>query len=110
VIKHYRDQQLEQHKTALGATAVDLLPWFRANRPELEKQTGLSGPTVAAVPAMVQEFEDDPMLIADLGAMNRWPGRSSVNLDDYLVFWHQSCHELNAPGKLPLLVRRLLGL
>jgi hypothetical protein len=31
-----------------------------------------------------------------LGALNRWPGRSSVPIDDYLRLWQASCAELQA--------------
>ena len=45
----------------------------------------------------------------DLGALNLWPSRSSVPIEDYLALWKKSCIEIGAPGQLPERLRRLLN-
>jgi hypothetical protein len=45
---------------------TDVASWFRASRSELEKQTGLTGPTASTVPEMVSEFESNPAYLEDL--------------------------------------------
>ncbi|SED81600.1 hypothetical protein SAMN05519104_4447 [Rhizobiales bacterium GAS188] len=105
-IDKYRNDTLKKYKDLLGEHP-DMASWFWANRSELETQTGMSGPTVAAVPAMVSEFETNSASIVDLGALNRWPTRSAAPLKDYLHLWENSCSELGAPGLLPGRVRSL---
>jgi hypothetical protein len=58
---------------------------------------------------MLDLLEGDVATIADMGALNRWPGRSGVPLPEYLDLWEKSCAELNAPGRLPVRVRDLLA-
>lgn len=82
--------------------------WLRRNRSELEAQTGLSGPAYAAVTTMLAQMEKRPSGVDDLGALNRWPERSSLRLEDYLARWEQSCAELGASGRLANRVKRLL--
>ena len=57
---------------------------------------------------MLGLLEGDAALIADMGALNRWPGRSGVPVHDYLNLWEKSCAEVNAPGRLPSRLRGLL--
>jgi hypothetical protein len=55
-------------------------------------------------------FENNNDHIEDLGALNRWPERSAVRLEDYLHLWERSCGELGSPGLLPGCVRSLFGI
>jgi hypothetical protein len=107
-IENYRAGALKRYVDLLGEHP-DMASWFWANRAELERQSGMSGPTVAAVPAMVAEFERNSDYLIDLGALNRWPARTAVPLEDYLRLWEKSCAELGAPGLLPGRVRGLFG-
>ncbi|SEE66372.1 hypothetical protein SAMN05444161_6597 [Rhizobiales bacterium GAS191] len=107
-LESYRSGTLKRYTDLLGEHA-DMASWFSSNRTELEKQAGMSGPTGAAVPAMVSEFEKNSAYIVDLGALNRWPARSAAPLQDYLQLWQKSCGELGAPGLLPGRIRRQVG-
>ena len=57
---------------------------------------------------MLGLLEGDTATIADMGALNRWSGRSGVPLPDYFDLWEKSCAELHAPGRLPVLLRKLI--
>ena len=50
---------------------------------------------------IVAELEGDKACVEDLGAVNRWPARSEVPVEDYLRLWQTSCAEIGAPGRLP---------
>jgi hypothetical protein len=91
-----------------GGTA-DLAAWFARHRGAIEAEGGLTRFAQAAVPAMLAEYEH-PECLAALGALNRWPGRSGVPLEDFLRLWEASCAELRASARLPLRLRALLGL
>jgi hypothetical protein len=41
-----------------------------------------------------------PRRVTDLGALNRWPERTGVPLEDYLHRWSASCGDLGASGRL----------
>jgi hypothetical protein len=53
-------------------------------------------------------MENDVGCVEDLGAVNRWPERSHIPVEDYLVKWQASCVEIGALGRLPLRLRTLL--
>ena len=57
---------------------------------------------------ILAEYERDPAALEALGAINRWPGRSGIPLEDYLTAWEASCSELQASKNLPLRLRELL--
>ena len=50
----------------------------------------------------------DMPLVEDLGAMNRWPERTSFDLKQYLERWQASCAEIGTPGHLPKRLEALL--
>jgi hypothetical protein len=50
---------------------------------------------------IVAELEGDQACVEDLGAVNRWPARSEVPVEEYLRVWQASCAEIRAPGRLP---------
>jgi hypothetical protein len=89
---------------------ADFAAWFAAHRGALEAEGGLTPFAQAAAPTLLAEFERAPDSLASLGALNRWPGRSGVPLEDYLRRWEASCAELAAPAVLPGRLRMLLGL
>jgi hypothetical protein len=111
-IRRYRRNALRKYEELAADQMTDSRPdrWFRQFRPALEGSGGLSGPGEAAVPIMLRELEQDVRAVEDLGALNRWPGRSTVPLEQYLRLWKRSCDEIGAPGRLPGRVRDLLGL
>jgi hypothetical protein len=61
----------------------------------IQKYAKLAALTILA------EYERAPDCIEALGALNRWPGRSGVPIEDYLRQWEASCTELKACALLP---------
>jgi hypothetical protein len=108
-IRQYRDDQLKRYNGAGGQkTDPEIAAWFRASRGPLEQSalSEIEGPFIVRV---VGELESDPAFVEDMGALNRWPARSSIPLDEYLKSWEKSCSEIHAPGRLPTRLRSLLG-
>jgi hypothetical protein len=62
----------------------DMSAWPPDNRKRLDETTGLGVYTGPAILAIVTAMEDDKGCVEDLGAVNRWPERSGVALEDYL--------------------------
>jgi hypothetical protein len=88
--------------------AAGFSAWFKTHETYLDQHGGLDAAR-AAVPVMLGLLEGDTTMIADMGALNRWPGRSGIPLHDYLDLWEKSCAELNTPGRLPVRLRELLA-
>ncbi len=109
-IRQYRDDLLTKYRTVAteqGASG-NLAAWFRAYRGALKTDGGVGGVARGVVPAVLAELTADPAGIEGLGALNRWPGRSGVPLQDYLRLWKRSCAELAASQLLPMRLRNLL--
>src|SRR5579862_5948154 len=49
----------------------------------------------------VADMEADKACVEDLGAVNRWPARGAVPVEEYLRLWQASCAEIHATGRLP---------
>jgi hypothetical protein len=81
--------------------------WFKIHEAFLKEHGGLDAAT-EAVSTMLGLLEGDTAIIADMGALNRWSGRSGVPLPDYFDLWEKSCAELHAPGRLPVRLRKLI--
>jgi hypothetical protein len=100
-IRKYRQDLIEQYREPAGAPpARDMCGWLRRNRDALD-HIGLDvieGPEIVRI---VAELEADKACVEDLGAVNRWPARSEVPLEEYLRLWQASCAEIQAPGRLP---------
>jgi hypothetical protein len=89
---------------------TEMVAWFAKTRGALENAGGLApveGPVIRAI--LAAELED-PACVEDLGALNRWPARSSVPIEEYLRLWKVSCAEIGASGRLPVRLQNLLGL
>jgi len=82
--------------------------WFRARGADLAEHGGVSDAR-GAVPTMLSLYETDPPALADLGALNRWEGRSGVPHAVYLRRWRESCAALHTPGRLPMQITRLFA-
>lgn len=109
-IRHYRETILARYRTAArdqGAGA-GFGAWFKAHEAFLSEHGGVDAAR-GAVTTMLGLLESDADMIEDMGALNRWPGRSGIPLHDYLALWEKSCAELNAPGRLPVRIRELLA-
>ncbi len=105
-IRQYRTNVLDGYRQAAALT--DLAAWVRAGRPLLDK--GIKAAEGPGVAYMLDELEKDKRCVEDLGALNRWPARSGLALEDYLEAWQTSCAEVNAPGIMPDRVKQLVGL
>jgi hypothetical protein len=109
-IRTYRDNQVARYRTAAGSEPTPDLPgWFRANRGALDGMNGLYPVEGPAIVAILGEFEGDSGCVADLGAVNRWPQRSAVPIEQYLRLWQASCAEIKSPGRMPGRLRAMLG-
>jgi hypothetical protein len=82
----------------------DIASWFRDHRSELE--SGSSDKDLAVV-KILPILEKERACVEDLGAMNRWPARTRVPIEEYIVNWETSCAEIGTPGRLPGRLRHL---
>src|SRR5262245_27724474 len=83
--------------------------WLADHRGEIETG-GLIPFGQAASLIILNEYESTPNCIESLGALNRWPGRSSLPLEEYLRQWEASCLELQATPHLPNRLREIFGI
>ncbi len=103
IIERYGKLALEQ------GDAKDLAAWFKAHRAEMEARPGLNAFAQAASLTVLSEYERDLAGVEALGALNRWPGRSAIPIEDYLRAWRTSCAELAASPALPVRLGAVLG-
>ena len=111
-IRQYRRNAIKKYEEIASNQMQDFQAdtWFRQHRSSLEADGGLSGAAEASVTTMLRELETDMRGIEDLGALNRWHGRSSVPIEQYVRLWKKSCSEIGVSGRLPGRVHDLLGL
>ena len=111
-LRRYRRNALKGYEELASDVMGDAPPdrWFRKHRSSLENSGGPGARREAMVPIILRELEKDRRSVEDLGALNRWPGRSSVPIEQYVHLWETSCAEIGAAGRLPGCVRDLLGL
>jgi hypothetical protein len=104
-IRQYRANLLAgYHKAA----EIDFADWLRAGRPMPEN--GVPAPKGPAVAPILADLEEDKGCVEDMGALNRWPERTGLPVEQYLAHWQKSCKEINAPGLLPRRLQALLSL
>jgi hypothetical protein len=110
-LRNYRLDLIGKYRRARGAEQVnDLAAWLRANRSLLDSATGLGDYAGPAILAIVNEMEADRSCVEDLGAVNRWPQRSGVSLEEYVRLWRSSCGEIGASGRLPARLEEIFAL
>lgn len=109
-IRDYREVILAPYLRAARdqGVAAGFGAWFKTQAAFLKEHGGLED-CHGAVSTMLDLLESDPGAIADMGALNRWPGRSGVPMRDYFDLWEKSCVELHAPARLPVRLRELLA-
>jgi hypothetical protein len=109
-IRSYRETIVAGYRTAAQdqGVAAGFGAWFKTHKAFLDEHGGVDA-AHGAVSTMLGLLEGDAAMIADMGVLNRWPGRSGVPLHDYLALWERSCVELNAPGRLPGRLRELFA-
>ena len=87
----------------------DPAKWFAAHRSEIEVP-GLNPFAQAASIAVLAEYDRTPSCLEALGALNRWPGRTGVAIEEYFRQWQASCAELQASPLLPTRLKDILGI
>jgi hypothetical protein len=108
-VREYRHNLVEKYrKEELADGTNDVASWFRVQRDALESgRTAIKGRITLAILSLL---EQDRAHVEDLGALNRWPARSKISLENYLPHWQKSCLEINAPARLPASLRSLFRL
>lgn len=108
-IRKYRVDLLRPDKPDSSAgSSENAASWLHTNREQLEAGQPVSrGPAIQGILAV---YESDRACIEDIGALNRWPERSSLPIDAYLARWKRSCTEIGAGGALPSRLEQLFGL
>lgn len=98
----YRQNIIRRYTSLADEQGItrDAAGWFADHRTEIEA-LGLNPFAKAACPTILAIYESDPSCVEALGALNRWPGRSSVSMEIYLRQWRASCVELEASPVLP---------
>ena len=101
-IRKYRQDLIEKYRKPAGdPRRLDMCAWLRRNRDALDHTGGvgtIEGPEILHILA---ELDGDKACVEDLGAVNRWPARSEVPVEEYLRLWRTSCVEIGAAGRLP---------
>jgi hypothetical protein len=108
-IADYRKNTIQSYAKLADEQEInhDSGAWFADHRSEIEG-TGPNSFAQAASLTILAEYERAPDCVEALGALNRWPGRSGVPIEDYLQQWEASCAELQASPLLPARVRKML--
>jgi hypothetical protein len=110
-LRAYHRHLIEKYHEPRGLEGVkDIAAWLRANREQLDRMTGLGVQAGPAILAVLNEMEADRGCVEDLGAVNRWPERSGVSLEEYLRLWRASCAQIEAPGRLPSRLQEIFAL
>jgi hypothetical protein len=106
-----RQNMIRQYSALAGQQGLNqnAAAWFLDHRSEIEKP-GLNPFAQAASLKVVAEYERDPACIEALGALNRWPGRTRVPIEEYFPQWEASYAELQASPRLPNRLREMLGI
>jgi hypothetical protein len=111
-IRQYRRRAVQRYENIASKEMQDsrVDVWFRKYRSSLEDDGGITGPAQAAVTTMLRELDTNARGVEDMGALNRWRGRSSVPIEQYVRLWQKSCNEIGAAGSFPKRISELLGL
>jgi hypothetical protein len=109
-IRSYRDAILDGSRKVAQeqGMAAGFATWFHKHAEFLVSHGGVTDAR-GAVPTMLSLYEADPSCLSDLGALNRWPGRSALPLPEYLRAWHASCAALRTPARLPTRLEQMFA-
>jgi len=110
-IARYRQNIIKRHTDLADQQGIthDAAKWFADHRNEIE-MPGLNPFAKATAVTILREYERTPSCIEALGALNRWPGRTSVPIEIYLRQWEASCIELETSPTLPIRLGELFGI
>ena len=102
-IADYRQNIIKRYAALADVQGIthDPTKWFADHRSEIEVP-GLNPFAQAASLTVLAEYERAASCVEALGALNRWPGRSGVPIEDYLRQWEASCAEIQASPYCPL--------
>jgi hypothetical protein len=101
-IRNYQQELIERYrKPAGGVPQLDMCAWLRRNRDALDHAGGVGAIEGPEILQILAELGGDKACVEDLGAVNRWPARSEVPVEEYLRLWQTSCAEIGACGRLP---------
>jgi hypothetical protein len=108
-IAKYRQNIMRQYEKLAAAQGLTTDPptWFAKRRNEIEALTDSPIAWQAASVRVLAEYEQAPDCIEALGALNRWPGRSGIPIEEYFRQWEASCAELQANLDLPRRLREM---
>ena len=110
-IRQYRETILGTSRTVGHAQGIDagVATWFKRQEAFLADH-GTVDAARGFVPTVLTLIEENGEWLQDLGALNRWPGRSGIPPRDYLAHWQTSCRTLGTPSGLPERLRATLGI
>lgn len=110
-IADYRENIIKRYRTLADSQGLtrDASAWFVNHRSEIEIP-GLNPFAQAMSLTILAEYDQAPESVEALGALNRWPGRSTVPASQYFERWKESCAELRASPQLPIHLSQLLRL
>jgi hypothetical protein len=110
-LRDYRRDLLNKYQNAAGSEPIrDMAGWLRAKRPRLDGAAGLSDEEGPAILTVLNAMEAETACVEDVGAVNRWPERSGLPLEDYLWRWRRSCEQLKLSGLLPARLQEIFKL
>ncbi|AMY04359.1 hypothetical protein AB0V79_20100 [Mesorhizobium ciceri] len=108
-IARYRQDIIDRYAALAESQGLtrDAAAWFADHRGEIE-MPALNPFAQAMSLTILAEYGRAPDCVEALGALNRWPGRTSMPIAEYLGHWEASCVELRASPRLPIRLRDLL--
>jgi hypothetical protein len=109
-IQSYREDIVRRYQQlAVSQGGIeDMAAWYARNRTGIEAGGGLNDYAKAMAGVLTAAYEAAPESVEAIGALNRWPGRATLPLKDYLRAWEASCVELGASPTLAHLVMRAI--
>jgi hypothetical protein len=110
-IANYRENIIRRYTAQADDQGLNRNPaaWFVDHRREIEIP-GLHAFAQAFSITALSEYEHAPSSVEALGALNRWPGRTGVPIEDYFRQWRASCSDLQASPALPTYLQETLGI
>ena len=110
-IADYRHNIIQQYSELADKQGLTHGPatWFADHRSDIEVP-GLNPFAQAACLTILAEYDRVPSCMEALGALNRWPERTGVSIEEYFREWQASCAELQASPLLPTRLREILGI
>ncbi len=106
----YRQNIIDNYKNLGEQQGLTKNPanWFSSHRPEIEIP-GLNPFAQAFSLVVLNEYEAHTSAVEAVGALNRWPGRTGVSIEEYFRQWLASCKELGTSLDLPNRLKETLA-